>query len=427
MNARRARFAVWFVILTLAGCRDSSGPAPIGAPSVTVGGVGRPSVLVNPNAAEEGTAKTIQEGIDMVAEGGTVMVVPGTYPEAIVIDKGLTLEAIGGESGPVVVVAPPGAPDAIQVATSDPVIIRSLSVHVGTVHGIRAIGAVDLTVERSEITAVQPPPGISRLIFVLNDPNPSGRRARLFLRGSLLDGAISPDQAPNVPELNGLVVGGDVDAVLERNVIRRTNGQCIFIRVRGDLGGQMNVDILDNDLDECYPRLGGAIAVAPVGGNDPSSTRPFTAAGKVNIVGNTIRNTLGACRPINAITYVVFEGRVEHNRIEGIVQSCTTPSQGRARAAGIWLGSQLASAFFPPVNVTVRFNDIVGNAQAGLRLAPNMTAAIDASCNWWGSASGPSGVGPGSGDAVVPEAGAATPAFTPFATAPIAGTGATGC
>ena len=33
MNARRARLTLWFAILTLAACRDSSLPARIGAPS----------------------------------------------------------------------------------------------------------------------------------------------------------------------------------------------------------------------------------------------------------------------------------------------------------------------------------------------------------------------------------------------------------
>jgi len=82
----------------------------------------------------------------------------------------------------------------------------------------------------------------------------------------------------------------------------------------------------------------------------------------------------------------------------------------------------------PRVSVTVRFNDIEGNAQAGLRVAPNMTTSIDARCNYWGSASGPSGTGlSGTGDRLVVETGAAAPVVTPFATAPIAGSDATGC
>src|SRR3989442_7917871 len=120
MNASRARFAVWLAILTLAGCRDSSDPAQIGAPSFAKGGVGRPSVLVNPNANDNGTAKTIAEGIAMIAAGGKVMVLPGTYAESLVIDKGLTLEAVGGESGPVIVAPPATGNAAIPGATPDP-------------------------------------------------------------------------------------------------------------------------------------------------------------------------------------------------------------------------------------------------------------------------------------------------------------------
>src|SRR5437588_11258332 len=71
MTARRSHLRMWFLVLTLLGC-DRPDPAGVGAPSFTVGGVGRPSVLVNPNANDHGTAKTIQEGIDMVGEGGTV-------------------------------------------------------------------------------------------------------------------------------------------------------------------------------------------------------------------------------------------------------------------------------------------------------------------------------------------------------------------
>ena len=54
-----------------------------------------------------------------------------------------------------------------------------------------------------------------------------------------------------------------------------------------------------------------------------------------------------------------------------------------------------------PVTPTVRFNDLQGNAQAGLRIAPNQTIQIDGSCNYWGSEAGPSGAGPGDGSAVV--------------------------
>ena len=65
--------------------------------------------------------------------------------------------------------------------------------------------------------------------------------------------------------------------VVERNVLRRTGGACIFVVVRNDLGGEVNAQILDNDLDECHP-LGraGAIFVAPSGVINPT-TEPVAA------------------------------------------------------------------------------------------------------------------------------------------------------
>src|SRR3989442_8721302 len=386
MNAHRARFAVWFAVLTVAGCRDSSDPAPIGAPSFAAGGVGRPSVLVNANANDNGTAKTIQEGIDMVAEGGKVLVVPGAYAEALVINKGLTLEAVGSESGPVIV-APPGAPEiAVRIATNDPVTIRGINVQYTGGGGIRGDGPVDVTIERATLLAVNPPLGATALVSVRrNDASGTGKRARLVVRHSMLDGTITDRPAP-FPQIFGIIVGFDVDAVLEENVIRRAGGACIFVVMRDDLGGETNVEIVGNDLDECHPlgRAGSIVSGTLAGVPLPSPTHPVTATGEVNIVSNTIRNTSRSCLATSAILYEAFTGRVEHNRILGVVQPCATPS-GRGLPSAIWVGS-LPTSGFPRVSVTVRLNDIAGNAQAGLRLAPNQTEAIDATCNWWCSA-----------------------------------------
>jgi hypothetical protein len=419
-------------MVTLAACGERPAPEGIAAPSFAVGGVRRPSVLVNPNANDNGTAKTIQEGMDMVAEGGKVLVLPGTYNEALVINKSLTLEGVGGESGPVIVTTPAGATDAIQVTTSSPVIIRNLSVRTGAMQGIHGIGAVDLSVEQVSVIAMNSALGISRLIRVLNDPNPSGARARFVVRESFVDGMITNQPAP-FPQVFGISVVGDADASFEHNVVRRMGGACIFVVVRSDLGGVQNVDIVGNDLDECHP-LGrvASLIVGPAAGNVPSPERPLTATGVVNIIGNTIRNSSAACVTTSAIAYEVYTGRVERNRILDVVKECAEPT-GRNLPSAIWLGRR-QHPLFPAVTPTVRFNDIMGNAFAGLRIGANQTVVIDASCNYWGSADGPSGVGPGSGDAVVVEPGSATtgpggatPVLMPFAGAPIAETGATSC
>ncbi len=189
--------------------------------------------------------------------------------------------------------------------------------------------------------------------------------------------------------------------------------------MRDDRAGETNADVVGNDLDECYPTgRAGAILVGP--GGPVGAT---TATGTVNVVGNTIRNSTGSCILSSGINYEYSTGRIEHNRILRAVQLCAI-AVARVIPAGIWVGSLRG---LPGITPSVRFKDIVGNAQAGLRIGPNVTATLDASCNWYGSTDGPSGVGPGTGDALLVQAGAATPLFVPFATAPIAETRATTC
>ena len=384
----------------------------------------RPAVLVNPRAGGGGTARTIQEGLDMAESGGKVLVLPETYAETLTVTKGVTIEAIGGRSGDVVI-APPGVPaSTIEIATNEPVILRGLTVHAPGPNGIRGAGPVNLTVESSTIVAVNPPVGPSALVLVVHDAA-DGLRARMVVRDSFVDGGILNVTPPPPVQSFGLRAQGDVDAVLENNVIRRMGGACIFTVTRADLAGELNADILNNDLDECHP-IGrvASIIVGNAAANPPSATRPIRATGVVNIIGNTFRNSAQHCLS-SAIAYEVYTGRIEHNRIIDLVQPCAAPS-GRNLPGAIWIGR--ISAFpFPAVTPTVRYNDIIGNAQAGLRIASNQTISIDASCNYWGSEWGPSGIGAGDGDAIVVQPGGAAPLFTPFATASIATASQPGC
>jgi uncharacterized repeat protein (TIGR01451 family) len=62
---------------------------------------------------------------------------------------------------------------------------------------------------------------------------------------------------------------------------------------------------------------------------------------------------------------------------------------------------------------TVHNSNIAGNTNAGIdNASPSL---IDATSNWWGAASGPSGIGAGTGDAIINE-GSGSVLFTPFRT-----------
>jgi len=378
------------------------------------------TVVVNPKANGNGVAATIQEGIDRVAPGGKVLVRPGVYPEALVINKGLTLEGIGDGSGPVIIATPEAPPAAVQISTADAVTIRDITLHFSAAVGIGANGIANLTVER--VTAVASPIGAGSVIGVVNDARLSGGRAHLVVRESFIDGGVpfKNSPTPTFPQMFGIRPVGDVDAVIEHNTVRRTGGACIHIATRGDLGGETNAEVVDNDLDECYPlgRAASLLVGTPFGG---AFTPPViaTAAGIVNIVGNTIRNSGGSCLPTTGINYEQLSGRIERNRVLSAVAGCAFPSL-RALPSGIFVGSIRG---LPPTAALVRFNDIVGNAVPGLLIARNQTAAIDATCNWWGAATGPTANAwpTGRGDTLAIDGAAATPVFTPFAVVPNAG------
>jgi serine/threonine protein kinase len=399
------------------------------APESTVNAPATPPVLVRPKIGGGGEAmtKTIQEAIDLGVRGATVSVLPGTYAERLTIKRGLTLEASGGRSG-AVIVAPPGAPESvIEIATTDPVTIRGITVHATGKHAIRAMGAVDLTVQASTILAVNPPLGLNQLLLVSNDIGKTGARARAAIRRNVIDGAVARlPTGVQRPQSSAVQLVGDLDAVVEGNMVRRFGAICIVVDTRPDFGGHTNVEILNNDIDECRPAARVAaikVGSPPVGVLSPKE--PITATGNVNIIGNTIRNTAEDCVN-NAIAYDVFTGRIERNRIIDFVKPCASQTP-RNMPGAIWLGLRLTGLSKPAVTPTVRFNDIQGNAHAGLRVAPDQTMAADVSCNYWGSAQGPSGIGRGSGDAIVVEPGAPAPVFMPFAAAPIAQTTKTTC
>ena len=71
--------------------------------------------------------------------------------------------------------------------------------------------------------------------------------------------------------------------------------------------------------------------------------------------------------------------------------------------------------------IRVKHNNIQGNIFAGLQVVNNAYSGIlNATNNFWGNASGPSGIGPGTGDAIINGDPDTTILFEPFLTSPIA-------
>jgi hypothetical protein len=403
-------------------------PAPAVPPKVVRSIVFSPAPGL---AGGSSTAATIQEAIDRAGQNpnARVLIPPGTYAETLRITKAMLIEGISPGNG-TVIIAPPDTPQSvIEIATTEPVTLSGLTVRVPGRFGIRGSGGVNLTVRQSVITAVNPAVGEPMtLLAVSNDGNAPGVRANVAVRDSWLDGTVTTaTQRGTRPEVVPLALAGDVDGEIIGNTIRRSGIECLRVATRSDLGGMTNVNITDNTIDECHPvRDGAAVMVGIPSVLKFTPDQRITATGKVNIVDNRIRNSSKDC--LNAaIAFDVFGGRIERNTIEGFVQPCAERTARNAPAAifiGL-LGRNMPQV--PPVVPTVRFNDIRGNAHAGLAIASNQTIEIDASCNYWGSERGPSGIGPGDGDAIVVEAGGVPPVFVPFAKSPLAKAPPGGC
>ncbi len=149
----------------------------------------------------------------------------------------------------------------------------------------------------------------------------------------------------------------------------------------------------------------------------------FKAAGNTTISGNTIRNlNAGTARgifvePITGLS----QATLQNNSVKGInvntgtgvevnvPTTATLTLVAKDNVINTWqTGFLVTAAAGSTLTQTVQSNAISGN-QTGF--VNNSTSPQNATCNWWGSASGPSGAGPGTGDPV-----GSNVIFSPWAT-----------
>jgi hypothetical protein len=228
----------------------------------------------------------------------------------------------------------------------------------------------------------------------------------------------------------GVSLGGDVDAVVEGNRFNQAPNRlpCVVISPVGQggtmltmPGTQTNALIVDNLFEDCGSQVAGRFNMMVINGTVGAAT-----TGTINIIGNTFRHTTSTGCAVNGIWFAFYSGVIEHNSLSGVTQSCAPPNGTGSQRGAIYVGHTAPG--MRPANVAVRFNDLGENEYASLRIGPNQTTPIDATCNWWGTSSGPPSVGPQeSTNAIVVQPGGAFPLFEPYATAPIAASNQSSC
>jgi len=195
---------------------------------------------------------------------------------------------------------------------------------------------------------------------------------------------------PGPQALAGILIYGSSDSAIEDNVFINNHWQ-IFLCAEAANAGYTDCDnnrianniIRDSAQDGVYLYSDGSVYIE-----------------NTEIVNNEISNAHGTgasgvefwgCQPnVEGLTPTVIGTVVEGNTITG----CTYGVRIREG----WSDFTETSINYDIAGTSINRNDITGNMEYGVY--NGVESMVDATLNWWGDASGPSGVGPGAGDAV---------------------------
>jgi parallel beta-helix repeat protein len=292
---------------------------------------------------------TIQEAIDAASDGDTIIVAAGLYEVNVEIDKSLTLKGAQAgvdarnRSGPETIIEPDeGTGIRIITAADRVVVVDGLTVR-NAEHGIATPEptiADDITIRN--VRVLNPSEfGISPTFTVTTTVE------YCYVEGAVQAinaGALVPFEPTVATFRNNEIVNSQFgftgylkDSHIEDNLIRD------FATEGTGIGGQfLNTEIKNNTVTGYVE--GAGMSFEEHYGRDLSEN--------VNVSGNTFTG--------NDLGIYVFD-----------TQTTLT-------------------------GITFNFNNIAGNSRYGVWNQGGET--LDATKNWWGDASGPSGVGPGDGD-----------------------------
>ena len=334
---------------------------------------------VGGNDANGGTSaadakKTIQAAIDTVSAGGEVRVLPGAYAESPHVDKSLTLVSTGGRDVTTIALQPqPIAPTYLGALQIDG---ETVTVDGFTITGFDA-DCADFGVDGDQDDA-------STNVYATNTADTVTLVNNRFKVGN--KGACTTwDDAIGVATYYNLT----------DNLTQLTVEDNLFEPAGAAAARAFYV----NPAVDGFTFRGNTI-------NGQFNSGSYTQAMNGLIENNTINGT-GTSRGVGTWGYpdptlygaTVFRGNTISNVANGITiygsENVTVTKNvftGNDRA--VWVDEDVA---FDLSTIHINRNSIAGN---DMGVENWYMTEIDASCNWWGDASGPAGAGSGSGDPV---------------------------
>jgi len=347
------------VALTVTGPGGSDTNTKIGYITVTQGDWFVDGAVVS---SGDGTSwatafKTINEGISASSAGCTVHVAAGTYNERLVIDKQLTLQGAGW----------------------DDTIVQPLDVPIA--------GVYDVEIDAGGTV-------IQGFRFDFNGPADDRAGAGIAV-GDLDDPPVTDVQILNNKIYTGIGSTGiqtgkncDVSGLLiSGNIFHADNlGEGIYINPYSGAGSVMVED------NEFYGYLFSGVSIE---------------AGNVHVTGNTINSD--AVQGTYGVQFVDFTGGQIYTNVLISNNDIQNVQYGISIGSGTDVGSTLTATLDGntlsnnDVGMRIRFGadlTIIHNTISGNTAGMTSVIPVDAPNNYWGSADGPGGSGPGSGDTV---------------------------
>jgi hypothetical protein len=325
---------------------------------------------------------TIQAAVNKVSAGGTVNVAAGTYNESVTIPRGMTLNgANAGTAGaasraPESTVSWSGVSGSVfNVTTADPVTINGFH---PTFNGGQHTGGLLLSLQ-----------GNNHLTFTNNLVNNS----------AYFDALIFDDSAAT-----SVVTNNKFDSIAQSG----SPGSCV-VCPWGTVGSnQAAVTITGNTFSNLtdtdgVPAINLSQVSGTVSGNTFSNIHQYgillaDTLGPLSITTNSFTNIQNdtplmssnrgsGIRTFQNPTFVGTGVDINHNTFSGDYNGVRVANDGPA--------ATLSNLF------KVNRNSFSGDTNEGISVASGtLGTSLEGTCNWWGSASGPSEAGSGSGDKV---------------------------
>ncbi len=303
-----------------------------------------------------GDAATIQGGINLAGAGDTVIVAPGTYVEALVIDESITLISSGG---PLVTIIDPPSSEYYLVSIEASNVTFSGFTVTNPDYNANADASGILTynaLKKSNIHITN---------CIIHDIGTMTRSPVSFGTYGINSGPVDGLEVDNTVVYNIGNGDGTSEAV------------GIFVWGNGPADAAENINIHDNHVYNI-------INPSP----DNSGIRLGADTTNVIIANNTITPTVkqGIVTSAGMIGPVTITGNtVDGALLYGLLLRSPFPQTvtGNTIKHTVGTGILITATSFPP---EIHFNNIFGNGTGLDNQSPNI---VNAANNWWGASTGP--------------------------------------